>query len=133
MLLLCSLGRAMLWTQSPALCQIRWLDPEDGRFAEDPGIHITQPAQARQRLAEATDETTYNNTGDEMETEEEAEEEEEEEKEEEEEEEEEEEKREELMRHILGSHQGISSTRSTLSLFHMNALHSKKKTNNDVR
>jgi hypothetical protein len=27
------------------------------------GIHIVEPAQARQRLAEATDETTYNNTG----------------------------------------------------------------------
>ena len=27
------------------------------------GIHIVEPAQARQRLAEATNETTYNNTG----------------------------------------------------------------------
>ena len=29
------------------------------------GIHIVEPAQARQRLAEATDETTYNNTDEE--------------------------------------------------------------------
>ena len=31
------------------------------------GIHIVEPAQARQRLAEATDETTYNNTSDALE------------------------------------------------------------------
>ena len=29
------------------------------------GIHIVEPAQARQRLAAATDETTYNNTDEE--------------------------------------------------------------------
>ena len=29
------------------------------------GVHIVEPAQARQRLAEATDETTYNNTDEE--------------------------------------------------------------------
>ena len=131
MLLLCSLGRAMLWTQSPALCQIRWLDPEDGRFAEDPGIHIMEPAQARQWLAEATDETTYNNAGDEMEIEEEEEEEEEEEKEEDE-EEEEEEKREELMRHP-GFPPRYIFNKINLELVSHECAPLEKKPNNDVR